>query len=198
MLLKAESPHFMAFTFFNRWLSPPHASGINLVASDESSGPKDAEAQFSLAQKFGTGPDSDPARAMQWYRKAAEQGHCTAQFHLALMCAQGKGVVRNEAAALMWLRRAAEAGHGGAQYHLGVRLHHASKNKIGNEASELRIASLVWLQRAVAQSCSGAESAREFVLLGMKREEVKEGERRAQSPAAGPGESAASPIVDIL
>ena len=188
----------MAFSFFNRWFSQPHAPGISPVASDESSGPKDAEAQFSLAQRFGVGSDLDHAQAVQWYGKAAEQGHCAAQFHLALMYAQGKGVVRDEAAALMWLGRAAEAGHGGAQYHLGVRLHRASKNNIESEASELRIASLKWLQRAVAQSYSGAESAREFVLLGMTRQEVTEGERRAQSSAASPGESTASPVLDIL
>ena len=184
----------MAFAFFNRWLSQPNTPKINLVANEEFSGPKDAEAQFSLAQRFGAGPDLDDALAVQWYLRAAEQGHCAAQFHLALMCAQGKGVIRNEAAALMWLRRAAAAGHGCAQYHLGVRLHHASKRKIGNEASELRIASLVWLQRAVAQSCSGAESAREFVLLGMTWQEVKEGERRAESFAASTDASAASPL----
>lgn len=185
----------MAFAFLNRWFSPPHAPGIN--PTDELSGPKDADAQFSLAQRFGAGSHVDHAQASQWYRKAAEQGHCAAQFHLALMYAQGKGVARDETAALLWLRRAAEAGHGGAQYHLGVRLYRASKYKIGSEASELRIASLNWLQRAVAQSCSGAESAREFVLLGMTRPEVMEGERRAQSPAASPGQSAASTVLDF-
>jgi TPR repeat protein len=173
----------MALCFFDRWFSRPHAPGISPAASDELSGSKDAEAQFSLAQRFDAGAESDQGLAAQWYRKAAEQGHCAAQFHLALMHAQGKGGLRDQTAALMWLRRAAEAGHGGAQYHLGVRLYRASKSKIGGEASELRIESLKWLQHAVAQSCRGAESAREFVLLGMTRQEAEEGEHRAQSSA---------------
>ena len=195
--MRPTQPAFMPLSLFNRWFSRSRAPAMNLDG-DDLSGPKDPEAQFSLAQKFGVGPESDDARAMQWYLKAAEQGHGAAQFHLAFIYAQGKGAVRDEAAALMWLRRAAEAGHGGAQYHLGVRLHRASIEKSGREASELRIMSLQWLQRAVAQSCSGAESAREFVLLGMTRPEVKEGERRAQSSAASPGKSAASPVLDIL
>ncbi len=165
----------------------------------ELSATKDAEAQFSLAQRLSAGDDSDQAQAVQWYRQAAEQGHCAAQFHLAQMHAQGKGGVRDEAAALLWLRRAAEAGHGGAQYHLGVRLYRASKGKIGSEASELRIESLRLLHQAVAQSWRGAEAAREFVLLGMTKREAAEGEHRAKASRATPATSAAdSPALEHL
>ena len=195
--MKPTQPVFMPLSFFNRWFKRPHALGIDPLHCDDLSGPKDPEAQFSLAQLLRAGPDSDHARAIQWYRKAAEQGHCAAQFHLAQMHAQGKGGVRDDAAALLWLRRAAEAGHGGAQYHLGVRLYRASKGKIGNEASELRIESLQWLEKAVALSCPGAESAREFVLLAMTKREVKEGEHRARSSIVEPAaRTAASPVLE--
>ncbi len=159
----------------------------------ELSATKDAEAQFSLAQRFSDGDVSDQAEAVQWYRKAAEQGHCAAQFHLAQMHAQGKGGVRDETAALLWLRRAAEAGHGGAQYHLGVRLHRASKCKIGSEASQLRIESLRWLGQAVAQSWRGAEAAREFLLLDMTKREAAEGEHPARSMMSSPGSASSLP-----
>jgi TPR repeat protein len=172
---------FMPLSFLNRWFSWPHAPGRDLAAADDLSGPKEREAQFSLAKQLETGPDSSQVRARQLYRQAAEQGHSAAQFHLAQMHAQGKGGARDEAAALLWLRRAAEAGHGGAQYHLGVRLYRASKYNHGSEASELRIESLGWLQRAVAQSWQGAESACEFVLLAMTKGEAEEGKHRAHS-----------------
>lgn len=171
---------------------------MNLVADDDLCDPRDPEAQFSLAQKFTNGPDSDLGRAMQWYLKAAEQGHSAAQFHLALMYSQGKGGICDEAAALKWLQLSAERGHGGAQYHLGVRLYRASKRKAGPEASALRIESLKWLKRAVDRSYHGAVSAREFVLLGMTRPEVDEGERRAASTAADPGKGAPPPVLDVL
>ena len=190
---------FMPIWLFNRWFSRPHALGIDVVACGDSSDPKDPEAQFTLAQQLGAGPDSDHARARQWYRQAAEQGHCTAQFHLALMYAQGKGGVCDNAAALKWLQSSAQGGHGGAQYHLGVRLYRASKSSTGPEASELRIESLRWLHQAVAQSWRGAEWAREFVLLGMTKREAADGEHRAHSSMANPAAStAALPVVEPL
>ena len=189
----------MALSLFDRWFHRLRATGNSPAVPVELSATKDREAQFRLAQCFRDGHASDEAQAMQWYRKAAEQGHCEAQFQLAQMHAQGKGGVRDEPAALLWLRRAAEGGHAGAQYHLGVRLHRASKGKIGSEASELRIESLRWLDQAVAQSWRGAESAREFVLLGMTKREAAEGEHRAQPSMANPGAStAASPVLEPL
>ena len=179
---KPDRPPFMALSFFERWFRRPQASGSSPARPGELSATKDPEAQFNLAQRLGEGDVSDQAQALEWYRKAAEQGHCAAQFHLAQMLAQGKGGARDAVTALSWLRRAAEAGHGGAQYHLGVKLYRASKGKTGGEASELRMESLGWLERAVAQSWRGAEAAREFVLLGMTRGEAEEGEHRAQAP----------------
>lgn len=185
----------MPLSFFERWFRRPHHTGNSPAAPGDLSGTKDAEAQFALAQRLRDEGVLD--QAVQWYRKAAEQGHCAAQFRLAQMLLQGKGGVRDEPAALLWLRRAAEAGHGGAQYHLGVRLYRASKSKLGSEASELRIESFRWLHHAVAQSWPGAESAREFVLLGMTTQEAAEGERRAQSSMATHTASIeASPVVE--
>lgn len=185
----------MAFSFFERWFGRLHAAANSRAVPGALSRTTDAETQFSLAQALKDGNDSDQAQAVQWYRKAAEQGHCAAQFNLAQMHAQGKGGLRDEAAALAWLRRAAQAGHGGAQYHLGVRLHRASKYKTGSEASELRIESLGWLHQAVAQSWPGAESAYEFVLLGMTKQEAKEGEHRAKVFMANPASNTPPPPV---
>jgi hypothetical protein len=48
-------------------------------------------------------------RAAHWYRKAAEQGHVTAQGRLGEMYRTGNGVTRNVAAARRWLSRALAA-----------------------------------------------------------------------------------------
>jgi TPR repeat protein len=183
----------MELSLLERWLGRLQKPALNPEPAYDLPAPDDAESQFSLAQHFEAGPDADQALAMQWYRKAAEKGHGAAQFNLALIYAEGKGVLRDQAAALIWLQRAAEKGHGTAQYHLGVRLHRASKSRRGQEASQLRIEALQWLQLAVAQSCQGADSAREFVLLGMTRQEVDETEQRAQICAASPERNEALP-----
>ena len=80
----------------------------------------DADAQFNLGQayKLGRGVPADPARAEQWYRKAAEQGHYQAQENYGLTLFQnGK---RAEAAP--WLEKAAMRGAPRAQLVYGTML----------------------------------------------------------------------------
>lgn len=59
------------------------------------------------------------AQAVQWYRRAAEQGHVKSQYQLGLMYDLGLGVSEDGAQAVQWFRRAAEQGYVEAQYHLG-------------------------------------------------------------------------------
>jgi TPR repeat protein len=121
----------------------------------------------------------DDARAAEYYLKAAIQGHAAAQFNLGLMYGRGRGVSRNRASAEQWLRQAAEQGHPGAQYHLGVHLYHDSNRLRQPQASEARIEGYKYLQLAVRQRYRGADSALEIIALGMTRQEVQEGGRRA-------------------
>lgn len=78
----------------------------------------DADAQFNLGQayKLGRGVPVDLGEAAVWYRKAAAQGHRTAEANLGLVLFQ-QG---DREAALPYLQRAAEAGEGRAQYVLGI------------------------------------------------------------------------------
>ncbi len=47
------------------------------------------------------------AKALQWYRKAAEQGEVTAQYNLGVMYDNGQGVPQDYAQAHMWYNLAA-------------------------------------------------------------------------------------------
>ncbi|MGR5554634.1 tetratricopeptide repeat protein, partial [Vibrio alfacsensis] len=58
--------------------------------------------------------------AVKWYRKAAEQGHASAQCNLGVMYAKGDGVLENDKEAVKWYRKAAEQGDADAQFNLGV------------------------------------------------------------------------------
>jgi TPR repeat protein len=93
----------------------------------------------------------------------------------------------------MWLRKAAKLGHPGAQYHLGVREHRASKSGCPPGASEYRFEALTWMLLAIAQGFLGAESAREFVALGMTRDEVDEARRKAVAFRTGQTRSGDAP-----
>ena len=63
----------------------------------------------------GKGVPRDYQEAMSWYRKAAEQGHVSAQFSLGFRYATGWGVPRDYREAMSWYRKAAEQGHVSAQ-----------------------------------------------------------------------------------
>jgi len=52
---------------------------------------------------------------VEWYRKAAEQGHTCAQFSVGEMYEYGKGVDKNNSIAVEWYRKAAKRGHADAQ-----------------------------------------------------------------------------------
>jgi TPR repeat protein len=109
------------------------------------------------------------------------------------MYGQGRGVLRNGASAQRWLRQAAEQGHPGAQYHLGVHLYQDSKRLPLTQASEARVEGYKYVQLAVRQQYRGADSALEFVALGMTRQEVQEGGRRAADFTEGPAKPVEPP-----
>lgn len=56
--------------------------------------PKDAEGQYNLGARYATGlgVKQNNQKAVQWYRKAAEQGHAKAQCVLGLRYVKGDGV----------------------------------------------------------------------------------------------------------
>ena len=48
--------------------------------------------------------------AVEWYRKAAEQGHAQAQNNLAVCLDNGSGCAADKAEAFKWYKKAAEQG----------------------------------------------------------------------------------------
>ena len=59
-------------------------------------------------------------QAVDFFRKAAEQGHATAQFNLGVCYDHGQGVAQDYNEAVKWYRKAVEQGYASAQYNLGV------------------------------------------------------------------------------
>ena len=69
----------------------------------------------------GRGVSQNDEKAVEWYQKAAEQGHAIAQYDLSWMYQYGRGVSQNASEAVKWCRRAAEQGYADAQHTLGWR-----------------------------------------------------------------------------
>src|SRR5580700_9392230 len=75
----------------------------------------------------GKGVPKDPAQAVVWIRKAAEQGNTEAQSSCPNMYYTGGGVTKDFDRALAWLGKAAEQGDPDAQGNMGLLL--ASKTQ---------------------------------------------------------------------
>lgn len=81
----------------------------------------DAESQFRLGNLYsdGEGVPKDDAKAVEWYREAADHGYAKAQNNLGVMYLLGQGVPRDLTKAGEWFRKAAEQGLDASQTQLG-------------------------------------------------------------------------------
>jgi TPR repeat protein/DNA-binding response OmpR family regulator len=114
----------------------------------------------------GGGWPENYAEALNWYRRAAEQGHVEAQFSVGLCYALGKGVSQDHAEArarywnasdqdlteaVKWFRTAAEQGHAEAQFNLG--LHYAFGRGVVKDHAE----AFKWYRKAADQGHTKAQ-----------------------------------------
>ena len=53
----------------------------------------------------------DPAQAVFWFRRAAEQGYSMAQCNLGMCYQAGNGIEKDPALAVYWYYKAADQGH---------------------------------------------------------------------------------------
>ena len=63
--------------------------------------------------------------AVKWFRKAAEMGDASGQWHLGICYSNGFGVTKDESEGVKWYRKSAEQGFVHAQYCMGNAYYHA-------------------------------------------------------------------------
>ena len=85
------------------------------------------------------------AKAVEWYRKAAENGDATAQNNLGVCYEYGTGVTLSKATAAEWYRKAADQGDADAQCNLG----YCYENGIGVEKDVIKATE--WYQKSAEQ-----------------------------------------------
>ncbi len=80
-----------------------------------------AEQHFQEGSMYhtGDGVEQDAAKAVEYFKKAAELGHAQAQYNLALCYMNGIGAEQSDTEAVIWLQKAAEQGLAAACYPLG-------------------------------------------------------------------------------
>ncbi len=101
----------------------------------------------------GRGVIQNDEQAVEWYRRAAEQGHAIAQYDLSWMYQHGRGVSQNSSEAAQWCRRAAEQGYADAQNTLGWRYQYVRGVGAQNYDEAIR-----WYRRAAEQEHPDAQA----------------------------------------
>ena len=76
----------------------------------------DAQSQFEMAKMYED--DLNYTEAAEWYKKAANGGHASAQNNLGYCYYAGDGVTKDYTEAVKWFRKAAKLGDSTAQYNL--------------------------------------------------------------------------------
>ena len=73
-----------------------------------------------MAYANGKGVPEDNAKAVYWYRRAAEQGYAKAQYILGLVYDEGEGVPEDFVRAYAWTSIAAAQGNENAKKNKGI------------------------------------------------------------------------------
>ena len=112
-----------------------------------------SNAQFELGRCFydGIHVKQSYSTAVQWYRKAAEQGMDVAQHNLALCYESGIGVEANPMEAVKWYTKAAMQNHSTAQNHLGLCYETGNGTEIDHEKA------VYWFKQAAESGHAGAQ-----------------------------------------
>ena len=127
----------------------------------------------------GDGMPQDDVEAVKWFRRAANQGHVSAQFNLGVSYADGRGVPQDDAEAVKWFRPAADQGYAAAQARLGLFYMAGA----GGVARDL-VTAHMWFNLAASrlkdERRDAAVKARDMVTAQMTAAEIREAQRRAR------------------
>lgn len=93
------------------------AEAVRMFKAEAARGDKDAQFAMGRLYEEGRSVEASPAMAENWYRKASQQGHPSAQFNLAMLLLGTQG---RAAEGIEWIRKAADAGSARAMLALGT------------------------------------------------------------------------------
>jgi len=109
--------------------------------------------QFNIGKMYekGKGVSQSYDKAMEWYLKAADQGHPDALFDIGKMYSNGEGVPQSHEEAMDWYQKAANQGHSGAQYNIGFMYSNGEGVAQSNEKA------MAWYLKAANQGDADAQ-----------------------------------------
>ena len=126
----------------------------------------------------GRGGEADLSGAIEWYQRAARQGHASAQYVLASLYQHGEGVEANEAEAAKWFKAAAAQGVAAAQLLL------ADCYLRGRGVPEDYVLAYVWFNHAAAQGLDLASKYKRLTERCMTPDQIASAQEKTRTMAA--------------
>ncbi|OAQ25699.1 HCP-like protein [Linnemannia elongata AG-77] len=133
-------------------ITTPAAKTLVQIIVDAING--DTMDQVALGDMYrtGQGVQQDYQTAMDWYRKAADQGDSVGLRKVGVLHEHGQGVTQSYTTALEWYLRAAECGHPAAQLNIGILYRH------GYGVPQDYDEAMAWFVKAADQGYAAAQN----------------------------------------
>ena len=112
------------------------------------------EEMYQLGENYyygKNGYEQDYSKAVEWYRKSAEQGYARAQYVLGICYRLGEGVPQDYKEAVKWYRKSAEQGYAEAQCNLGACYY------LGNGVPQDYTKAVEWYRKSAEQGDVAAQ-----------------------------------------
>jgi TPR repeat protein len=116
---------------------------------------------------------ADYATALKEWQPLADSGSPDAQYNIALLYVDGKGVARNYEEAVKWFERAANQGHVKAQHNLGAMY------AVGEGVKRDYVQAYKWMSVCAAKGNAGCASQRDQLEKKLKGSKLAEAQRQA-------------------
>lgn len=154
--------------------APAPVGGDLALAGMAEGGDPRAQLQLGVAYLKGQGVERDPAIALKWIERAAEQQYAEAQYTLGAMHHAGRGALQSFPIAFKWFEQAAQQNHAEAQYSLGIMYRN------GQGVAVDKSKAYIWFNLASAQGHERARDARNSLLPALTPDQVLAAQRAAQ------------------
>lgn len=119
---------------------PPALQDLKDIKARAMEGEAEAQRLLALIYELGLSGEVDGSEAAEWYMRAALRGLVAAQFQLARLYVEGRGVPQDYVSGYVWMTLAGRAGHETARTLLPILAQWMSNQELA-EANE-RVAAL--------------------------------------------------------
>jgi hypothetical protein len=135
----------------------------------------DAEAQYQLGYWHRQSNRTiDDKAAVEWFTKAAAQGHMDAKYQLALLYSEGRGVLQDHAESAKLITELVTKGHVDSQAQLG----NMYRRGVGFELSKQN--AYLWYNLAASNGNREASAMRDTISSQLSTTELSEAQRQAR------------------